>query len=79
MNSQFGYYTLLWIFRNRTLNNRIKRIHERAFKIGCRDKTSSFKELLQKGNKMTVDQKNLQVAAIEFYKVKMGIAPNLIR
>ena len=79
VNSQFGYYILVWMFRNRTLNNRISRIHERAFRIVCCDETSSFRELLQKGNKMTVDQKNLQVATIGFYKVKMRIAPNLIR
>ena len=28
INSQFGYCPLIWIFHNRTLKNRINRIHE---------------------------------------------------
>ena len=74
---QFGYCPLIWMFHNRTLNNKINRIHERALRIVYRDKTSSFTELLQKDNAVTVHQRNLQVLATEAYKVKMGLAPQL--
>ena len=64
---------------NRTLNGRINRIHEQALRIVYRDKTLSFTELLQKNNAVTVHQRNLQVLVTEFYKVKMGVAPQLVK
>ena len=63
------------MFHNRTLNNRINRIHERALRIVYRDKTSNFTELLQKDNAVIVHQRNLQVLATEVYKVKIGSRP----
>ena len=67
------------MFHNKTLNNRINRIHERALRIIYCDKTSNFTELLQKHNVVTVHQRNLQVLATEVYKVKMGLAPQLVK
>ena len=72
VSSQFGYCHFAWMFHSRTLNNKINWIHERAFRMVYRNKTSSFTELLERENKMIMDQKNLQVPAIEFYKVKVG-------
>ena len=76
VNLQFGYCPLIWMVHNRTLNNRINRIHERALRIVYRDKDI---KLLQKGNAVTVHQRNLQVPATEVYKVKMGLAPQLVK
>ena len=67
------------MFHNRTLNNRINRIHERALRIVYRDKTSKFTELLQKGNAVTVHQRDLQVLASEICEVKMGLTPQLVK
>ena len=67
------------MLHNRTLNNKINRIHERALTIVYRDKTSNFTELLQKDNAVTVHQRNLQVLATEIYKVKMGLVPQLVK
>ena len=67
------------MFHNRTLNNKINRIHERALRIVYRDKTSNFTELLQKDNAVTVHQRNLQLLATEVYKVKMDLAPQLVK
>ena len=64
------------MFRNRTLNNTINGIRDNAFRIVYCDRTS---KLLRKDNKMIVDQRNLQAATTEFYKVKIHIAPNLIK
>ena len=79
VNSQFGYCPLIWMFHNRTLNNRINRIHERALRIVYRDKTSNFTELLQTDNAVTAHQRNLQVLATEVYKAKMGLTPQLVK
>ena len=67
------------MFHNRTLNNRINRIHERALRIVYRDKTSNFTELLQKDNAVAVHQRSLQVLATKVYKVKIGLATKLIK
>ena len=79
IHSQFGYCPLIWMFHNRTLNNKINRIHERALRIVYRDKTSNFTELLQKDSAATAHQRNLQVLATEIYKVKMDLAPQLAK
>ena len=79
VNSQFGYCLLIWIFHDRTLNNRLNRIYEGALRIVYRDKTSNFTELLHTDNAVTVHQRNLQVLATEVYKVKMGLAPQLVK
>ena len=42
-----------------------------------RDHQSSFKELLQKDQSITIHQKNLQYLAIEIYKVRMDISPKI--
>ena len=65
VNSQFGYRPLVWMFHNRILNNKIKKIHERALRIVYRDKISNFTELLQKDNAVTVHKRHLQVLATE--------------
>ena len=68
--SQFGYCPLIWINHNRSLNNNINRIHKRALRIVYRDNKSTFKELLEKYNSVTVHMKNLQVLVTEMYKVQ---------
>ena len=78
-HSQFGYCPHIWMFRNRILNNKINRIQERALRIVYRDKTSNFTKLLQKDNAVTVHQRNLQVLATDIYKVKMDLAPQLVK
>ena len=45
-NLRIGYSPLLWMFHNKTLSNRINRIHERALRTVYRDKTSNFTDLL---------------------------------
>ena len=77
--SRFEYCPLIWMFHNRILNDKINRIHERALRIVYRDKTSNFTELLQKDNAVTVHKRNLQVLANEIYKVKMGLAPQVVK
>ena len=67
------------MFLNRTLNNRIKRIHERRLRILYHDDTSNFTKLMQKENEVTVHQRNLQVLATKIYKVKMGFATHLVK
>ena len=78
ITSQFSYCPLMWMFHSRNLNNKINRIHERALRLVYQNNLS-FSELLDLDNSVTVHQKNLQVLVTEIYKVKNGIAPEIMK
>ena len=46
--SQFNYGPLVWMLHNRTINNKINRLHQRCLRIVYNDNKSSFQELLDK-------------------------------
>ena len=68
-NSQFSYCPLIWMFHSRLINNKINRLHERCLRIVYSDNQSTFEELLEKDNTVSVHQRNLQFLATELYKV----------
>ena len=70
--SQFKYCPLVWMFHSRNLNHRINSIHERALRVTYQDYQSTFLQLLQKDNSVTIHQiiKKLQVLATEIFKAK---------
>ena len=78
ITSQFSYCPLIWMFHSRNLNNKINRVHERALRLVYQNNLS-FSELLNLGNFVTVYQKNLQVLVTEIYKVRNGIAPEIMK
>ena len=65
IESRFGYYPLLWMLHIRSLNNKINRIHERALRIAFNDKSSSFQNLLEKDNSVTIHHRNIKILASE--------------
>ena len=70
---QFGYCPLIWMFHIRGLNNKIKRIHERALRMRNKGKSSTFHELLEKDNFVSNQHRNVQKA---FYRnLKSIFAP----
>ena len=78
ITSHFSYCPLVWMFHSRKLNNKINSLHERALRIIYQDFRSSFSELLNKDNSRTVHQRNLQKLVIELFKVKIGVAPEIM-
>ena len=78
IRSQFSYCPLVWMLHSKKLNHRINRIHERALRTVYKDYDSSFENLLLKDNSLTTHQRNLQILATEIYKVKSGIAPEIM-
>ena len=60
------------------MNNKISRLHEKCLRIVYRDKTLSFKELLDKGGAVTIHTRNLQVLATEMFKVYSNLSPTII-
>ena len=75
---EFSYYSLIWMFNSRNLNNRINRILERALRLFYWNNLS-FSELLELDTSVAVRQKNLQVLVTEIYKVKSGMAPEIMK
>ena len=75
--SQFSYCPLVWMCHNRTLNNRINRLHERCLRIIYNDKHSSFQCLLDRDKSVSIHTRNLQILATEMFKVSKGIAPKI--
>ena len=77
-NSQFNYCPVIWMCHSRALNNKINRLHERCLRIIYNDKTSTFKELLEKDNSVSIHYRNIQALAIEMYKVANGMSPEIM-
>ena len=75
IETQFNYCPLVWMFHNRTMNNRINSIHERALKVAYGDYESSFEQLLMKDNSVSIHHRNLQRLATEIFKIKNNLAP----
>ena len=73
-----SYCPVVWMFHSRKLNTRINRLHERALRVVYRDFDSSFEELLRRDSSTTLHQRNLQKLMTEIFKVKTGIAPELM-
>ena len=67
IESQFNYCPLVWMFHNRTINNKINRLHERALRIVYKDEPSdnlSFQNLLDKDGAVKIHDTNLQRHAV---------------
>ena len=70
IESQFNYCPLVWMFHNRTLNDKINKLQERALRLVYKDDDLTFQQLLEKNKSFTIHERNLQKLAIEMYKVK---------
>ena len=57
------------MFCSKELNKKINSLHKRALRIVYLDYTSSFEELLEKDKAVTIHQRNIQLLAIELFKV----------
>ena len=66
------------MFHSRALNNKINSIHERALRITYNDRTSTFEELLNKDNSVSIHHRNLQVLVTQLYQVKCNMAPEIL-
>ena len=76
--SQFNYCPLVWMCHNRTINNKINRLHERCLRIIYNDNKSSFQELPDKDKGVTIHIKNVRALAIEMFKVSNNYSNSLM-
>ena len=64
---------------SRKINTQINKLHERALRLVYNDKSSSFRELLERDNSVTIHERNIQVLLTEIFKVKSRVAPEIMK
>ena len=79
VTSQFGYFQLVWMFHSRRLSNKINSIHERTKRITYQDHISTFQELLNKDNSVSIHHRKLQALATEMFKIHRELSPDILR
>ena len=62
---------------NRFLDHKINRLHERCLPMIYSDKKSSFHELLDKDESVSIHHKNIQKLGIKMFKVLNGENPQI--
>ena len=73
--SQFNDCQLVWMYHNRTNNNKTNRLHQRCLRLIYNDKKSFFKDLLENKRSVSIHHKNLRTLAVELPKVFKGLSP----
>ena len=63
---------------SRSMNNKIKRLHERCLRITNNDKTSSFADLLAKNGSISIHTRNLQVLVNDMFKLHKNMSTELL-
>ena len=76
--SQLCYCPLIWMWHSRKINNLINKLHECALRLVYNDKSSSFRELLERGKSFTIHERNIQVLLTEIFKVKSRVASEVM-
>ena len=73
ITSQFSYYPLIWMFHSRSLNDKIKYLQDRELRITNDDKTSTFQQLLEWDNSISIHHRDLQVLATEMFEISNNL------
>ena len=78
IESQFGYCPLTWICCNRSCNNCLKHLHKKALRIVYNDNGSSFEDLLQRDQPVSIHHKNIGLLGIELYKKRNNVSSHIM-
>ena len=76
---QFSYCPLTWMFHSRKLNKKINKLYERCLRIVYNNNTSTYEELLETDNSVSVHFRNVQALAIELYNVVNRFSPDIMK
>ena len=74
-NAQFNYCLLIWMLHSRKNNNKIKHLHERHLGVIYSEKSHLLK--ISSENSVFIHHKNIQALAIEMFKVKHKLCPEI--
>ena len=78
IESQFGYCPLVWMCCNQSCNTRINHLHERALRIAYNDNVSSFENLLQRDQSVSIHHTNIHLLGIELYITRKNTSNHII-
>ena len=78
-NAQFSYCLLTWKFHSRKLNNKISKLHERCLRRVYHNNTSTYEELLETDNSVSVHFRSIQALTIELHKVVNGFSHDIMK
>ena len=70
--SQFSYCRLTWMCHSRNINNQINKLYECTLRLVYNNKSSSFRELLERDKSVTIHERIIQVILTVIVKVKSG-------
>ena len=79
IESQFGYFSLTWIFCGRKPNTWTNPVNERALSIIYRNNSLCFDELLKIDKSGNIHHENIQILAIELYKVRNNLSNHIMQ
>ena len=79
--SHFNYCPLVWMFSSKEANNKIEKLHKRAFQIIHKDydSTSDYHYLLLKDKSVTIHKRNLQFLMTEIFKTLQDANPSFMK
>ena len=77
--AQFSNCPLIWMFQRRKLTNKINKLHEHCLWIAYSDNTSSFEELLETDNSVSVHHRNIQALPTELHKIVNGLPLEIMK
>ena len=73
IDCQFACCPLVWMCCDKTFDNHINHLHERARRTVYNGNVSTFGKLLEQDNSVTIHIRNLRILATEQYKTKENL------
>ena len=77
-NAQFNYSPFIWMLHGRKNKNKIKHLYERCLRLIYNDKKSSYENLLEKDNSVSIHHKSVQALVIEMFNVEHKLSQKLL-
>ena len=78
VNTQFGYASLIWMFRSKNSMLKINKIHRRTLHVVYDNYNSTYEELLDSYNDISIHQKHLKHLAIKICKSLAKMNPEFM-
>ena len=66
------------MYHSHAKSDKVNRLHERYLRVIYTNKMSTFKQLLEKDNSVSIHTRNLRFLAEEIFKVVKGLEPNIL-
>ena len=73
--SQFSYCSLVWMCHSRVKSGKINSLRESGLQMIYSEKQSLFERLSQEDGTVSVHNTNLQILAVEMYKIRNSLSP----